>query len=73
MTLEIGLYYNTQLGAVIDRNNNARCIPICIAIQVVHIEIYIAIRSLAYRCDPSHSFHLCIHAAMLAAGHIVQT
>ena len=31
MTLE--LYYNTELGAVIDRNKDTRCIAICIAIR----------------------------------------
>ena len=35
MTLE--LYYNTELGTVIDRNKDARCIAICIAIRVFHI------------------------------------
>ena len=34
MTLE--LYYNTKLGAVIDRNKDTRCITIC----VFHIAIY---------------------------------
>ena len=38
MTLE--LYYYTELGAVIDRNKDTRCIAICIAIQVFHIAIY---------------------------------
>ena len=38
MTLE--LYYNNELGAVIDRNKDTRCISICIAIGVVHIAIY---------------------------------
>ena len=38
MTLE--KYYNTELGAVIDRNKDTRCITICIAIQVFHIAIY---------------------------------
>ena len=38
MTLE--LYYNTELGAVIDRNKDTRCIAICIAIRVFHIAIY---------------------------------
>ena len=37
MTLE--LYYNTELGAVIDRNEDTRCIAICIAIRVFHIAI----------------------------------
>ena len=31
MTLE--LYYNTELGAVLDRNEDTRCIAICIAIR----------------------------------------
>ena len=38
MTLEI--YYNTELGAVIDRNKDTRCIAICIAIRIFHIAIY---------------------------------
>ena len=39
MTVE--LYYNTELGAVIDRNKDTRCIPIYIAIRVFHIWQYI--------------------------------
>ena len=46
MTLE--LYYNTELGAVIFRNKDTRCMAICIAIRVSHI----AIRVLAYCCTP---------------------
>ena len=44
--------YNTELGAVIDRNKDTRCITICIAIQVFHITIPF----LAYHCTPSHEF-----------------
>ena len=47
MTLE--LYYNTELGAVIDRNKVTRCIAICIAIRVFHITICF----LAHRCTPN--------------------
>ena len=39
MTLE--LYNNTELGAVIDRTKDTRCIAICIAIWVFHIAIHI--------------------------------
>ena len=39
MTLE--LYYNTEHGAVIDRNEDTRCIAICITIGVFHIAIYL--------------------------------
>ena len=52
MTLK--LYYNTELGAVIDRNKNTRRIAICIAMQVFHI----AIRFLAYRCNPTGQISL---------------
>ena len=38
MSLE--LYYHTELGAVIDRNKDTRCIAICIEIRVFHIAIY---------------------------------
>ena len=38
MTLE--LYYDTELGVVIDRNKDTMCIAICIAIRVFHIAIY---------------------------------
>ena len=38
MTLE--LYYNTELGTVIDRTKDTRCITICITIRVFHIAIY---------------------------------
>ena len=38
MTIE--LYSNTELGAVIDRNKETRCIAICITIQVFHTAIY---------------------------------
>ena len=38
MTLEI--YFNTELGGVIDTNKDTRCIAICIAIRVFHIAIY---------------------------------
>ena len=46
MTLE--LYYNTELGAVIDRNKDTRCIPICIPIRDFHIPI----RFFVNRCTP---------------------
>ena len=48
MTLEI--YHITELGAVIDRNKDTRCIAICIAIRVFHI----AIHFLAYWCTPTN-------------------
>ena len=38
MTLE--LYYNTELGAVIDRNKDTSCRAICVAIRVFHIALY---------------------------------
>ena len=38
MSLE--LYYNTEPGAVIFRNEDTRCMAICIAIRVFHIAIY---------------------------------
>ena len=43
------LCYNSELGPVIDRNKDTRCIAICIAIPVFHI----AIRFLAYRRTPT--------------------
>ena len=43
------LYYKTELGAVIDRNKDARCIAIRITIWIFHI----AIRFLAYCCTPN--------------------
>ena len=48
MTFE--LYHNTELGAVIDRNKDTRCIPICIPIRVFHIAINTL---LAYCCTPT--------------------
>ena len=47
MTLE--LYYNAVLGAVIDRNEDTRCIAICIAKRVLNI----AMCFLVYRCTPT--------------------
>ena len=74
MTLE--LYYNTELGAVIDRNKDTRCIAICIAIQVFNI----AIRFVAYHCTPTcycdiscfYIILLCLHEAIYREDIVAQ-
>ena len=55
MTLDI--YYKTELGAVIDRNKDTRCLTIYIAIRVFHI----AIRFLACLCTPNEKQMFYLH------------
>ena len=64
VTLE--LYYNTELGAVIDRNKDTRCIAICIAIQVFHIIIY-GLMLFGVSLRPYHKALQKMHQKLLSA------